>query len=218
VLFIPVIWGLSPRHLAPLVAALPTMAMNSLSVHPLNDLTNPFGQYSLMVVPFLAVAIVAAVANKRSLLQRPRWIVAWSIGLVLLGAGARSYQVSHRKAADVGNNLAARQALSQIECKGGVLTTHEIAPHVSQRPLVQYIDPARPLQPLEHFKYVLLNLAHASAQTHDDLTDRILSTLHGHPDFVLAFQQEEVYLFRKERATKPPEAAPLHADDHADVN
>jgi uncharacterized membrane protein len=198
VLFVPVIWGLSPRHLTPLVAALPTLLLNSLAVHPQVDMTDPFGQYSLMVVPFLAITIVGSVAAGRTLIQRPRAIVAWSVGLVLLGAGARLLQVKARAASDLSNHLAAREAVKQIQGKGGVLTTHEIAPHVSQRPLVQYIDPARPLKPLEQFDYVLLNLAHASAQTHDDLTVWILDRLNEHPEFTLAYQKDEVYLFRKD--------------------
>lgn len=197
VLFLPVIWGLSPRHLSPLIAALPTLALNSLAVDDRVDMTSPFMQYSLMVVPFLALALVAGVAGGQTLLRRPRWIVAWSVGLVMLGAAARIIQVQARGVTDLRNNLASREAIEQIQDKGGVLTTHEITPHVSQRLLVQYIDPSRPLRPIDEFEYVLLNLSHGSAQTHDELTESILKQLHDHPEFRVAFQKDDVYLFRK---------------------
>ena len=52
--FLPIAWGLSVRHLGPLIVAIPTLAMNWLST--LAEQKDLLHQYSLPIVPFLFVA------------------------------------------------------------------------------------------------------------------------------------------------------------------
>ncbi|MEG4321097.1 MULTISPECIES: DUF2079 domain-containing protein [unclassified Microcoleus] len=56
-LILPVIWGLSPRHLTPLVGALPTLVLNVLSQEPFQR--SLAYQYSLPVIPFLLLAVIS---------------------------------------------------------------------------------------------------------------------------------------------------------------
>ena len=56
-LILPVIWGLSPRHLTPLVGALPTLILNVLSEEPFQR--SLAYQYSLPVIPFLLLAVIS---------------------------------------------------------------------------------------------------------------------------------------------------------------
>ena len=55
-LILPVIWGLSPRYLTPLVGALPTLVLNVLSEEPFQR--SLAYQYSLPAIPFLLLAVI----------------------------------------------------------------------------------------------------------------------------------------------------------------
>lgn len=56
-LCLPVIWGLSPKHLTPLLMALPTLLLNVLSQDPFQR--SLAYQYSLPVIPFLLLAVLS---------------------------------------------------------------------------------------------------------------------------------------------------------------
>ncbi|MEG3857760.1 DUF2079 domain-containing protein [Microcoleus sp. herbarium12] len=60
-LILPVIWGLSPRHLTPLIGALPTLVLNVLSQEPFQR--SLAYQYSLPVIPFLLLAVISKEAG-----------------------------------------------------------------------------------------------------------------------------------------------------------
>jgi len=124
-------------------------------------------------------------------------IAGWSVGLVLLGVAGRVAVMNSHQTTNLENQLATRQALRHIDGKGGVLTTHELTPHLSQRSLVQYIDPTMALRPLEAFDYILLNLCHDSSKTAGERTMAILEAMHRHPEFELRYQREWVYLFQR---------------------
>lgn len=62
-LFLPVIWWLSPRHLSPLIGAFPMLVMNILSdIEAQRDLIH---QYSVPIFPFLLTAVIATVADRQ---------------------------------------------------------------------------------------------------------------------------------------------------------
>jgi uncharacterized membrane protein len=62
-LFLPVVWWLSPRHLSPLIGAFPMLVMNILSeIEAQRDLIH---QYSVPVFPFLVTAVIAALADRQ---------------------------------------------------------------------------------------------------------------------------------------------------------
>ncbi|CAN5479191.1 DUF2079 domain-containing protein [soil metagenome] len=204
ILFAPVAWGLIPRHrknfryLAPLiVCAAPTLALNILAQSPIVDLRRPFSQYSLMVVPFLAITFVYAVAAGQAWLMRPRNIAIWSISLVLLGAGARLAMVRKGQATDLPSQNATREAMQMVAGSGGVLTSHEIVPHLSDRKLIQYVGHEFTIRPIDEFEYVLLNLDHDSVINAGTYTTGVLDRVRANPAFKLEFDRDSVLLFRK---------------------
>jgi uncharacterized membrane protein len=206
ILFVPVIWGVVPRglrawpaHLAPLLfCAAPTIALNILASSSTGiDLKNPFSQYSLMVVPFLALTLVYAVAQKQAWLTRPGAIAMSSIGLVVLGATARLAMTDHHHATNFAAHQATREAIGRIDQDATVCTTHEIAPHVSHRAVVQFIGVDHPPGPIHSFDYMLLNLADDSATNAGSLTTSILSRVKSDPAFTLQFERDSVYLFKR---------------------
>ena len=89
-LVLPIIWWLSPRHLTPLISAVPMLAMNILSDIPAQrDLIH---QYSIPILPFLLVAVISSLAasdqqKAKTIFDRlpipsyplPRVMVIWSL-------------------------------------------------------------------------------------------------------------------------------------------
>ncbi len=209
ILFVPVIWGLKPRYMLPLMCALPTMAMNILARGDEGmDLTTPNGQYSLMVVPFIALSLIAALAANNAWINRPKLIAAWSILLVLGGVGLRLRGMNHYQASDYENQLAAREAIAHVRGTGSVLTTHEIVPHLSQRDTVQYFSTEpliKPLSPVNEYDYVLFNLADDSSKTAGSQVMTMFEQAKADPAFQLIYQREWVYLFHRSGA--PGEAS-----------
>jgi hypothetical protein len=94
---------------------------------------------------------------------------------------------------------ATREAIAQIKTQGGVLTTTDVAPHVTHRPIVQLATEGSESMDLSQFTYVLLNLHHygwgSSAETINTLTERLKRT----PEFQLKYQRNGVFLFVKNR-------------------
>ena len=63
-LFAPVMWWLSPRHLAPLIGASPVLVMNILSdIEAQRDLIH---QYSVPIFPFILTAVIATLADRQA--------------------------------------------------------------------------------------------------------------------------------------------------------
>ncbi|NEO31052.1 MAG: DUF2079 domain-containing protein [Symploca sp. SIO3C6] len=67
-LILPIIWGVSPQHLTPLVAAIPSLVINILSESPAQR--NLVHQYSLPVLPFLLLVVIASLAAGKGWLPR----------------------------------------------------------------------------------------------------------------------------------------------------
>ncbi|WP_293331708.1 DUF2079 domain-containing protein [Microcoleus sp. CAWBG58] len=62
-LFSPVIWWLSPRHLSPLIGAFPMLVMNILSdIEAQRDLIH---QYSVPIFPFLLIVVISTLADRQ---------------------------------------------------------------------------------------------------------------------------------------------------------
>ncbi len=62
-LFLPVIWWLSPRHLSPLIGAFPILVMNILSdIGAQRDLIH---QYSVPIFPFVLTVVISTIADRQ---------------------------------------------------------------------------------------------------------------------------------------------------------
>lgn len=190
-LFAPVLWGLSLAQLAPLVPIIPTLAMNLLStVDHQKDLLH---QYSLPAVPFLLLAAIAALADGKGWVQRPRHIIL--VALVGFLALAKFGYFTSRYLTALDTWQATRSALSQIQSAEGILTTAWIVPHVTHRPLVKVTIQGSQTADLSQFRYVLLNLRHPGWMSDRTVQMALRDRLRASPQFVEQFQQEDVHLF-----------------------
>ena len=216
-LFLPVLWGLSPRHLAPLVGAIPTLGMNILAnTHLQRDLTH---QYSVPVLPFLFLAAIESLAARRGWCQSPRKIVSHSLSQAIAHLLRREWCQAPRTIilwsllaflalAKYGyfgsiylNSLDTRQAtqtaIAQVK-SGAVLTTAEIAPHLTHRRLVRFTDATSLPTNLAKFNYVLLNQRHPGWLSNSEFATKLVEQLKNAPEFHLSYQRDDVYLFAKQ--------------------
>ncbi len=189
-LLAPLGWGLSWRHLAPLVPAIPQLAINLISTAP--SLKDVVHQYSLPILPFLLLSVIAAVAAGESLIQRPRRIILWAlVGWLALAQYPLFWT---RYLARLETWSATRTAIAQITTQGAVLAPAAIVPHLSHRPVIKVL--AEGNIPLSEFEYLLLNQRHPGRLSAPDKVNQLIERASQYPDWRLQSTQDGVYLFR----------------------
>ncbi|MBD2080322.1 DUF2079 domain-containing protein [Leptolyngbya sp. FACHB-17] len=147
-IFAPIVWASHPRNWLPLVAAVPTLAMNMLSQEDgQRTLTD---QYALPLLPFLMLIAIATVANPPKWLPSRRAILAWSIvGLFILGK--YGYFTFYIRRMDTW--AASRAAIALIREDDRVLADARLVPHLSHRKVIEQLG----RQQLEPYDAVLIN-------------------------------------------------------------
>ena len=205
-LLLPVIWWISPRHLTPLISAVPMLTMNILSDIPAQrDLIH---QYSIPILPFLLVAVIASLADRNQHqtsaifeklpipdYQLPKVIVIWSlIGFLTLAKYGYFWTIY----LDSLDTLpATREAIALVNTKGSVLTTSHIAPHLTHRPVVKLTQAHAPPANIAEFEYVLLNLRYPGWMSDRAFVQNLVTQLGNNPQFTLKYQRNDIYLFAK---------------------
>jgi uncharacterized membrane protein len=195
-LLVPLAWGLSLRHLAPLISAVPTLVLNILS--DATSQRNLVHQYSLPILPFLLLAVISALAAGCGWLQTRRAIALWSTIAFLVLAKYGLFGSSYLDTLDTWQ--ATRTAIAQVQPSGGVLTTAAIAPHLTHRVLIERINAPAIVADLTEFDSVLLNLRHPGGERkreNREFSANLLSQLKRLELFQLSYQQDDVYLFTK---------------------
>ena len=193
-LFIPLAWAMVPRYLSPLVGAAPILFVNLMSdSYSQKNLTQ---QYSLPILPFLMVIVIASVAANKSFLKHRRAILIWAI--IAFMALAKYGYFGSRYLRSLDTLSATRTAISYVNTEGSVLTTHETAPHLTHRPEIQFIREGI-LQDdrFKTFKYVLLNLRHPGWTNTVEVSQELLNRLQAADEFEQVFTQDDVYLFMR---------------------
>lgn len=190
-LLVPLIWGLSWRYLAPLVACSSILGLNLLADSA--ALKNIVFQYSLPILPFLLLAVIAAQAAGAGLLKRRRWIVLWC--LITFATLARYPYFWGEYLSSVDTWSATRQAIAQIDDSSSLLAPHNVVPHLSHRVQIQYTTEAQRSADLSQYRYVLLNLRHPAYESSPELAQALLGRLQNDSTFELTFSQDDVYLF-----------------------
>jgi uncharacterized membrane protein len=192
-LLAPLIWGLSPRHLTPLVAAIPALTMNILADYPYQrDLIH---QYSLPVLPFLIVAVISSLAAGGGWLRNKRGMILWS--LVAFLALAKFGYFWSRYVRPLDTWQATQEAIALVQTKAGVLASTHIVPHLTHRPLIKAAMPGLKSADLNQFKYVLLNLRHPGLGSPPEVGPNLIKQLKQMPQFQLRYQRDEVFVFEK---------------------
>jgi len=190
---LPIIWGLSPSYATPLIGAVPTFIINILSDSPAQR--NLVHQYSLPILPFLLLSIIASIGAKKSWLPEKRIMIIWSSVAFLALAKYGYFGSIYLNSLDTWK--ATREALFQIKTNGGVLAPSQVTPHLTHRPLIKLAQQGSELVELTPFEYVFLNLRHPGFGSTQQVTTRLLERLKKTPEFKLTYQRDDVFLFKK---------------------
>ncbi len=190
----PVIWGLAPQNLTPLVSAIPALTINTLSeLHVQRDLTQ---QYSLPVLPFLLLAVISTLAAGKGWLRSRKIIILWAV--VAFFALAKYGNFWSIYLGEIDTWQATREAIAQVQTEGAVLTSHSITPHLTHRSKINFVDDQNPLPAnLNQFDYILLNLRHPGGAGNPQIAANIVNRLKNNQLFQLNYQRDDVYLFVK---------------------
>ena len=192
-LTVPLWWGLSPLHLMPLVAAMPILLINLLSESSAQR--NLVHQYSLPIIPWLFLCVIIAIDSKHVWLKSQRNILIWSAVAFLALAKYGYFGSIYLQTLDTWS--ATRQAIAQIDSLGGVLTTSNIAPHLTHRQQLGLSDRNLDLEELEKFEYILLDMRHPGWGSSAEIAEALLAKLKQASTFQLKFRQNDVFLFTR---------------------
>jgi uncharacterized membrane protein len=194
-LIAPVIWGFSLRYLHILIGATPILLINILSDYPTQR--NLVHHYSVSIIPFLFLVVINTLANAKGWFKNSKNIVIWSVVAFLAFAKFGYFGSIYLDSLDTWQ--ATRQAFQEINTKGGVLTTSDMASHVTHRPLVQLATKDSESMDLNKFDYILLNQRHPGWASSPEIVNSLITKLKQTPEFSLQYSQDEVFLFAKNK-------------------
>ena len=192
-LFLPFVWGLSPRSLKPLMVTIPLILINMLSANgSQRDLVH---QYSLPILPFLLLAVIDSLAHGQGLLRQRRWILIWALIVFLALAKYGRYHPEYTSQLDTWQ--ASREALALIAPQEGVITDNWHAAQLSHRQFIQLFRGNQTFKTdLPKANYVLINVTHPWDDDFET-TNRIFERLKRRPDLQISYQRDGVYLFTR---------------------
>lgn len=198
-LVLPIILGLHWRKIGAMVPALPMLGLNILADFPRQrDLIH---QYSLPIIPFLFVWLIASLAyltrnRKRPWLSR-RLLVIWSIVAWL--ALAKYGYFATRYAPLFSNVAAVKGAVNLVSADARVLTSGYIAPHLSHRPIIMLLDNRVNTSLIEKnaLNTVLIAKQHLGLGISPPIADQIIADLLESSRFDLVYHQQDVFLLKK---------------------
>jgi len=153
------------------------------------------GKVFSLNTPFLLLVVIGSLGAKRAWLQNRRAIVLWALIAFLALAKYGYFGSKYLETGDT--REATREAIAQIQTKGGVLVPSQVAPHLSHRPLVKLAIAGSESAELTPFEYVFLNLRHPGFGSTPQVVISLLERLKKMPEFQLTYQRDDVFLFRK---------------------
>ena len=199
-LILPIILGLHWRKISAMLPALPMLGLNILSDFPRQrDLIH---QYSLPIIPFLFVWLIASLVylakhRQRSWLSK-RILVVWSI-IAWLALAKYGYFWT-RYAPLYANVNAVRGAVDLVESDAKVLTSGYIAPHISHRSTLMLLGNDGNVERVAQYDLdtVLIAKQHLGLGTSPQVAEETIKELLESSEFKLVYQQQDVYLFKKD--------------------
>lgn len=191
-LLAPIAWGLKPRYLAPLIGAVPIVLLNALST-----LDSQRGlQYSVAVIPFLFLA-VGPTLSVASWWRRPIVVIAWALVAFVTMVNFQGIYVAQFRPERVESRLRVKEALRLIQTDGGVLTTNDIAPHVSERREVYLAIRGFDESVLQRVDYVLLNVKHPGLYSSAQFATSLVTRLQADRNYCERYMLGDVHLFQR---------------------
>ncbi|MBD2179138.1 DUF2079 domain-containing protein [Pseudanabaena sp. FACHB-1998] len=193
-LFAPYIWCIRYKNLNYLIIVLPTIIMNILSNDPQQRYLS--NHYPLPVLPVLILMVISEINDFTDQKKwRYRFIVFWTVLAFVAMSRLNLFAGEYLQSLDTWQ--ANQEAIALVKnTKGSILTTHEIAPHVTHRSQVRLAFSNSSYQ-LADFDYILLNTRHSGYQSDREYTLSLVEQAKQISSFKLEYQKDDVYLFAK---------------------
>jgi len=197
-LFSPVIYIFATKNLRPLlqlIPAAPALVMNILSSESAQrDLVH---QYSLPIVPFVFLVVISYLQSTPSLhrlinYRGYRMILCWAVLAFLILSRLSFFFGSYYNSIDTLQST--REAIAKIHSNESVLTTAEIAPHLTHRSSINFTN-TDSSKNVDRFHYVLLNTRHPGWMSSKQIATDLVNQLSNDKQFQLNYQKDDVYLF-----------------------
>jgi uncharacterized membrane protein len=206
-LFLPIIWGLSLKHLSPIICGFPQILMSTMSSN--KSLYTIGYHYTLSIVPFLFIALIANFKFQNYWIKDRRLIIF----LIVIGS-----LISFRPHIDIGSNIgrdfssltnslqASKNAVQKIfeldnlnkdEPKGSVITTAKIIPHLSHRSMIKLADENSLNEAIGVFDFILLNVRYPILTSTKEFAQNLSERLKTDNRYKLVLHENEVFLFVK---------------------
>jgi len=194
-LFIPVIPVLAWQKFTYLIPSLPTFFLNLITEYqPQKDLVH---QYSLPIIPFLILTIIASLAYDKTLLNSSIKIRIWSIITFLALAKYIYFFPNNLYLKNLHTWKASNLAISQINSKNSVFTSPQYAPHLTHRETIELAIDNINYDQINNYDYILLNLDNPTGYSSQEDIQKLINFLNNKDDFNLTFVQEQIFLFTK---------------------
>lgn len=197
-LTLPILWAVSPQTIAPVIGAVPTILLNLLSVSPAQKLL--MYQYSLPVLPFVVMVVIAAFKRNHSWARKKRLVLVCLIIGFLGFSAIRSFDQYVRV---LDNWQAKREAIALVPQKASVLATMDLVPHLSQRPNINALtlpfDAAAGIElaNVPNYEAVLIDVRHTVYMSPPEFLNQVIVQLQADDRFDLKYQRDDIYLFLK---------------------
>jgi uncharacterized membrane protein len=193
-LFAPYVWCIRQKNLNYLIVVVPTVAMNILSNDPQQRYLS--NHYPLPILPFLILMVISEINNFTDQKKwRYNFVVFWTALAFVLMSRLNLFAGEYLQSLDTWQ--ANNEAIALVKStKGSILTSHEIAPHVTHRSQVRLAFSNSNYQ-LADFDYILLNTRHPGYQSDRNYALSLVEQAKKIPSFKLEYQKDDVYLFAK---------------------
>ncbi len=197
-LILPVIIGLHWRQSMMILPALPMLILNIISDYwAQRDLIH---HYSLLIFPFIIVWLLLSIKQYQKERKRrwlkPRILITWAM-IVFLLLGKYDFFIT-RYLSNIPNLEFLHTAVSLVPNQASVITTSNIAPHLSHRQNIKLINVNSNAVQIneQEFNYVLLDL-NMSKKKNPEFNPNLVNEIKTNQGFNLVYQNGDVYLFAK---------------------
>tara|TARA_B100000212_G_scaffold316636_1_gene271694 strand:+ start:547 stop:2004 length:1458 start_codon:yes stop_codon:yes gene_type:complete len=183
-----------------LIPFLPLLFVNLISdSYPMKNLVN---QYSLFIVPFLAVSIQESLSpvSIQGFLNYPKWfqlrgnyfIIFWSILTFLIFSRFTNYFgpfYSHFESL-----MARREAISLVKDTSSVLTTNDLVPHLSRRKDIKFLN-SEEIYNYDIFDAILIDRKKPGWKSNPEFIDNIYEKLESKNNWGKIYEKNNIVLF-----------------------
>ncbi len=183
-----------------LIPFLPLLFVNLISDS--FSMKNLVHQYSLFIVPFLAVSIQESLSpvSIQGLKNYPRWfqlkgnyfILFWSIATFLIFSRFTYYFGPFHSHFE--SSTARREAISLVKDTSSVLTTNDLVPHLSRRRDIKFLN-SEEIYNFNNFDEILLDKKNPGWKSNSEFIDNIYKKLESNINWGKIYEKNNIVLF-----------------------